>query len=157
MTQNQEEQFRKIAFYIEQDEDGYPPDTLETLWGRQLDENLFQIDNIPFFVVGVSCEDIVTASYFDNQWYFDKVVRASGHSTVRVVVYDEKQMQPLRQSLRDYGCSSELSHLPRLVSVDIPPEIELSQVIDFLAQGEKQEIWSYEEANLCYHDEHEDV
>lgn len=149
-TANQDERFQRITFYLEQDKDGYPPAASETLWARELDGNLFQIDNIPFFVIGVSYEDVVTASYIDNQLCFDEVVHASGHSTVRVVVYDESQMQPLRQSLQNYGCSDELSHLPNLVSIDIPPEIELSQIIDFLIEGEEQEVWSYEEANICH-------
>ena len=80
--------------------------------------------------------------------YFKEIVHASGHSTMRIIVYDQKQTQSLRQSLRGYGCSSELSHLPMLISVDIPPEIELSKILVFLAQGEKQEFWEYEEASI---------
>jgi len=147
-TENQEEQFQKIIFPLERDEEGYPPADLESLWGRSLANNLFQIDNIPFFVRGVSCEDIVAVQAIGKDLYFKEIVHTSGHSTVRIIVYDENQTQPLRQSLRDYGCSSELSHISTLISVDIPPEIELSKIIDFLAQGEKQEIWGYEEASI---------
>jgi len=147
-TETQEEQFQKIIFPLERDEDGYPPADLESLWGLTLNDNLFQIDNIPFFIKGISLKDVVAVQKVESDLYFKEIVQASGHSTVRVIVFDDKQIQPLRQSLRDYGCSNELSHLSVLISVDIPPEIELSKIIAFLAQGMKQEIWEYEEASI---------
>lgn len=39
----------KILFELEQDEDGYPPASTETLWASRAGDGLFKIDNIPFF------------------------------------------------------------------------------------------------------------
>ncbi|HEC84522.1 MAG: hypothetical protein DRR08_00365 [Candidatus Parabeggiatoa sp. nov. 2] len=45
---------KKVIFYLEPDEDGYPPFNWETLWVHQINPDRFQIDNIPFFVRGIS-------------------------------------------------------------------------------------------------------
>jgi hypothetical protein len=40
------DQYVKVLFDLEQDEDGYPPAAAETLWAVQVGDGLFQIDNI---------------------------------------------------------------------------------------------------------------
>jgi hypothetical protein len=44
----------KVLFQLEQDEDGYPPASVESLWALPKGEGLFQVDNIPFFATGVA-------------------------------------------------------------------------------------------------------
>jgi hypothetical protein len=49
----------RIAFELEQDEDGYPPVSAETLWATPTPEGFWRIDNIPFFVYGIAPFDII--------------------------------------------------------------------------------------------------
>ncbi len=42
----------KIVFELQQDEDGYPPVTRESLWATPTDGGLYRLDNIPFFAHG---------------------------------------------------------------------------------------------------------
>jgi hypothetical protein len=139
---------KKITFKLQRDEDGYPPNEWESLWGRQIGQNLYEIDNIPFFVRGVSYHDIVSVEEREGSLHFKQMEQPSGHSVVRVVVFEKDGVDHLRRKLSQYSCGTELSHLPSLVAVDIPPTVSIEHVLQFLADGEKQGRWEYEEASL---------
>ena len=120
----------KIFFELDIDEDGYPPATVESLWATSLGEGRFRLENTPFFVTGVSYLDVVRAHRSDDDGclWFDRLVEISGHSTVRVVLFEnssdtrpiKERMQVLQDSVVRLGCSFEGSHLPNLVSsIDI--------------------------------------
>lgn len=148
-----EEHYVKIIIPLEQDEDGYPPAGSERLWAAQVGEGLFRIANIPFFARGIALGDIVSAVQEEQAdegvLRFGQVVQPSGHSTLRVVVYDEAQVLAMCTLLKQMGCSTERSHLPRLVAVDVPPEVSLDALRNVLAPGREQERWDYEEACLA--------
>ena len=46
------------------------------------------------------------------------------------------------------GCSSEVSHVARLIAVDLPPEADGKMVMDWLAAGEERGDWEYEETSI---------
>jgi hypothetical protein len=149
----------RISFELTQDEDGYPPATSETMWAVPLGQSRFRLDNIPFFVCGVSCYDIISArTQTEGPLKFERLIEFGGHSTVRVIVHDKPtdgrslsdRVGDLRGRLRGLGCSSELSHIPRLFSIDVPPEVELAEVKRILDSGEKQDLWEYEEATIAH-------
>jgi hypothetical protein len=139
----------KILFELEQDEDGYPPASAETLWAIKTGDGLFKIDNIPFFVLGIAVNDIVAAAPEENIFRFEKVVRPSGHSTLRIVVYDAADVAAVRALFKQLGCSTELSHLPRLLAVDVPSTVSLEELKQVLESGRHQDRWGYEEACLA--------
>jgi len=149
----------KVHFDLSQDDDGYPPATSETLWAVPMGESRFRIDNIPFFVYDVSCFDIVSAQKTSSgQLKYDSLLEPGGHSTIRVIFYDQprdprqltERISGLRKSFRELGCSSELSHIPSLVAIDIPPEVALAKAKLILDNGKKQGLWGYEEATLAH-------
>ena len=144
----QDENYRKILFRLEKDEDGYPPDDWESVWAIELSSELYRIANIPFFIYNISDGDIVRAAEMDGELLFDQMVKPSGNSVIRVVVVDPSRVQQLRDELENLNCYSELSHIKRLIAVDIPPEVSIGLVRTLLDEGEKQEIWSYEESSL---------
>ena len=143
--------YQKVYFHLQQDEDGYPPQEWESLWAKEIEPGLFQIDNIPFFVQDVSDEDVVSTEVRDGELHFKQLIRLSGHSVLRVLLYDVKDVDWLRGELRKIGCSSELSHIACLISVGVPPTASLDLVRQFLDQGEKEERWGYEEASIRHH------
>ena len=140
----------KILFALEQDEDGYPPVNVESVWARKTSDNFYELDNIPFYVRGISYKDVVDVARDDEgALNFKNIVRRSGHSTVRVIVSDLKDRDDLRKKLEDFGCSWEGSNQPSLIAVDIPPEVKLASVLQFLEKGFEQERWDYEEAFIA--------
>src|SRR5215208_8544951 len=90
----------KIGFRLERDDDGYPPADWEFLWGRRVGESQFQIESIPIFVLGISCDDIVSAQHVEEYTMFQALLVPSGHSTLRVMVFDEEDTRPLREEVR---------------------------------------------------------
>jgi hypothetical protein len=139
---------RRILFPLSQDADGYPPLAAETMWATYLGEGAYRIDNIPFFATRVSLRDVIEADLIDGRPTFARVRERGGHSTLRVVAFDAATIPELRSDIRELGCETELSHLPKLISVDVPPSASLEAVRKFLAAGAAQGRWDYEEADV---------
>ncbi|KFA89393.1 DUF4265 domain-containing protein [Archangium violaceum] len=149
MAGEESEQLVKVFFELEQDEDGYPPVTCESMWATPVGNGLYRLGNIPFFASGVAYEDVVSAVRRDDGTRgFVEVVRPSGHSTLRVIVYEASEVPALRQELEALGCDTELSHIPNLMAVDVPPAVPLDSVRSLLETGTASERWEYEEACL---------
>lgn len=140
----------KVVFRLQRDADGYPPADAEGLWATQLGNNRFKLENIPFFAWGVSADDVVQAEPIGQEYYFERVVTPSGHSTVRIIAYDKSSIPEIRKAIEELGCSSELSHLPSLVAIDIPPDVDWSKVFAFLKDAEARELLEYEESAPRY-------
>ncbi len=51
----------KILFRLQRDEVGYPPTDWESLWATPLGSNQFEIDNVPFYIRGISSGDVILA------------------------------------------------------------------------------------------------
>lgn len=152
MEQDKSEHCVKIIVPLEQDEDGYPPVSSERLWAIDAGEGRYRLDNIPFFARELALGDIVSAVVEEGAdegiLRYQQVIEPSGHSTFRVLVHDEAQVQEVCGLLERLGCGTEQSHLPRLVAIDIPPSVSLDAVRKALEPGRAQERWDYEEACL---------
>ena len=140
----------KILFRLEQDEDGYPPADWESLWVTQHGQDTFIIDNIPFYICGISVGDLVKVRDVQGELHFEEVVHYSGHGTVRIIIYDTSEVQAVREELKQLGCLSELSHVPGLIAIDLPPEAALNKLCKFLESGEELGRFDYEEAAVWW-------
>lgn len=56
-----EKDYKKILFELEQGADGYPPDRWESVWAYAIEPGLYRVDNIPFYIKGISSDDVVSA------------------------------------------------------------------------------------------------
>lgn len=139
-----DENFKKISFELEPDADGYPPDRWESLWALEDEPGLYRVDNIPFYVKGVSSGDVVTALPNGGPLQFERVVRPSGNSVVRLYVSDESDMKATKDSFRELGCESELHSNPKFVAVEIPNTVSAYPVDVLLEAGAKSGRWEYE-------------
>ena len=147
----------KIGFKLERDEDGYPPADWEWMWASRVSNFTFKIDNIPFFAKLIACGDIVAAEQTADGLIFKELIQPSGHSTLRVIIHrgdqNDRQLQILvekiRKILQEMGCSTELSHIPSLIAVDIPSELDYQSIAKFLMEKEDEGILGYEEACLA--------
>jgi len=138
----------KIRFELQQDKNGYPPDRWESIWANEVQPGLYSIDNIPFFVRGISSEDLVEAKDEGEGLVFCKLVRPSGNSVLRLYLSDASQAQNVRAEFKALGCESELSHLPRLVSLEVPGNKPFGPVADLVSAGQEAGRWDYEEGVL---------
>jgi hypothetical protein len=138
----------KMLVRLEQDEDGYPPTTEESLWVIPLGQGLFQVDNTPFFAWDLALGDVVAAAPEDGLWRFRQLVRRSGHATLRLIVYDVAEVPSIIERFTRLGCLSERSHIPGLIALDVPPSTSWAEVKQLLTEGEANERWGYEEARL---------
>lgn len=141
----------KISFILQQDEDGYPPATTETVWAKKVSENEYEIDNIPFYVRGISSGDIVSAKNEGGELLYEKLLTPSDNSTLRVIVMDKNYKEETESNLRKYfielGCEIE-GNQPGMFAVGVPASINLEPLISYLAECEKKGLWGYEEAAL---------
>jgi hypothetical protein len=145
---SQSKVFRRVLFQLQKDDDGYPPNEWETLWVKDIENNLYLVDSIPFFIYGISVNDIISAEMIDGELHFRELVSTSGHSTIRVFVNSEQDVTVIRNLLRELNCDSELSHIKRLFSCNIPPSVSLNEVRQLLTHDENPGKWEYEEATI---------
>lgn len=148
----------KVRFSIAQDEDGYPPFTVETMWCIQLPDGRFCVDNIPFFVKEISYCDLVSITEDkDGRLEFGELLEAGGHSTLRVIFFQENdkraenvRARELADKLKEKGCLTSISPPPVILAVDVPPSVQITAIQELLSEGEKQGLWTYEEATLAH-------
>jgi hypothetical protein len=115
----------------------------ETLWATPLGNNLYKLDNSPFFVYGVSWQDVVEAEFSreKSMLVFSKVVEKSGNRTIRIVLEksanDSQVSKKILDDLIEMGCSYEGAN-QRYISVNIPPSVNLESVSQVLVQSGQQ-------------------
>lgn len=122
---------------------------IESAWAIPVGEN-FKLDNILFYAPSYSLGDVVSVEDRNGELFVTGLVQESGHSTVRVILSDKKDVTPLRERLEKLGCDSEISDVPILISVDIPPEVDYSIIKDLLVDGENLSKWGYEESCIAH-------
>ncbi|HLL06007.1 MAG TPA: DUF4265 domain-containing protein [Myxococcaceae bacterium] len=115
------DQYIKVLFELEQDDDGGPPAATETLWAVRVGDGLFQIDNISFFAHGIAVNDIVSATPEEKVFRYEEVVQPSGHSTIRLIISETSEVQARMRSL----IVSAEPTIPRAV-VAAPPQSQSS-------------------------------
>jgi hypothetical protein len=142
----------RVTFRLETGEDGFPPANTERLWAVPMEDGTWLIDNTPFFTRDVSSGDRIAVTSDDTGLCFSHVVQRGGHSTMRVVLFGPEHRDELRSGLVARGCGMELSHLPNLLSVDLPPEASLEGVRTFLRIGAESGKWDWEEPLLQHAD-----
>jgi hypothetical protein len=145
------EQRIKIQFWLEPDEDGYPPARAEGLWAVQLDVDLARLDNIPWFARGVADGDIVRfTTDADGQHWYTETEQWSGNCTIRVVPAVDGHLRSSRQAVLDafaaLGVEGEgLNEQWPIVALSVPPDADLYRINRLLVEGEAEGRWHYEE------------
>ena len=111
-----------------------PHGEVETLWAHALGNDLYALDNLPWYAYGVSLGDVIEARPdAAGQLWLERVVRKSGNRTIRVILAAGEGGDPSVESrrmldrVREIGCSYEGANR-RLVAVNVPPGIELADV-----------------------------
>lgn len=127
----------KVLFRVP-NEDGTAE--VETLWATHLGGSHYKLNNSPFFAYGVSWEDTVAAPFSKEEQFptFQAVVSKSGNRTIRVIfdeaVVPQNPSDKLLQGLVALRCSYEGAY-SKYFSVNIPPDVALDDVRDFLIEN----------------------
>lgn len=120
----------------------------ESLWATPLGNDLYRIENIPFFAYGLNFLDIVLATPDSDELKPEirKVVTPSGRRTYRVIfkkdIEREKQLA-LLESLEQYEASYERADGIN-VAIDIKPTGDHIAVYDQLDVYEEEGYLSFE-------------
>jgi hypothetical protein len=131
----------------------------ERLWAESAGDaaGAFRLLNSPFFVRGVSHLDIVKAVRQDDVggMQFERIIEHSGHSTYMILVVPGSREFPRYWSeLQQLGCTYESMEIEislgrrALYSVDVPGATDINAVYSILEDGERSEIWMFQEGHL---------
>lgn len=123
----------------------------ESMWAEPVGPDTYKLQNTPWDIYGVNCEDIIRAERAaDGMLEFVEVVARSGYSTFRLMRRDgvgkAKFMEALAPLLA-WGCSYEQSFV-RLYALNVPPNADLNQVTAALEDGSIAGIWEWEAGSL---------
>lgn len=122
----------------------------EGLWVEHITDDIYRVDNIPFYAHGISSEDDVVAHRIDGRLLFKKVYRRGGHSTYRLLVQSGSDKVPnidaIESAIKKFGCSFEGLD-KRLYAIDVPPGADIHSLYRWLDDGETRGYWIFEEGH----------
>lgn len=130
--------------------DNWPPAWVESLWAVDQGDGTVRLDDIPWFVRGISCGDIlaVEPDEEDVRWA-GEVVRRSKNCTIRLIVLRGGGTGAARQSVinafQELGVDGEGTEQFRMVALDVPPTADLTKVQRLLKHGVTKGWWHMEE------------
>jgi|SRR6476619_4991884 len=126
---------------------------VETLWAHPLGNDLYRLDNYPWYAYRVSCGDIIEARPSEPGDFRElvRVVEKSGNRTLRLSLTPPadkaSESQAILDRLRELGCEYEGAN-PGYFAINLPPPVNLHVVRDFLTSTGQQ--WEY--ADPTYED-----
>jgi hypothetical protein len=130
------------------------PIATESLWAERLGASLYRLRNVPFYLRGVSEQDIVRVEENDGRLIVAGIIDRGGHSTYRIFLPEQTSEEQFSKDwipLQELGCTYERARR-RLVAIDVPPHADVYAVYDVLEHGEKERRWEFKEgiaATLC--------
>ncbi|MEL7005826.1 MAG: DUF4265 domain-containing protein [Bacteroidota bacterium] len=120
----------------------------ESLWAESLGDDLYKVENIPFFAYGLNFHDIVLATSDSPELKPEvhKVVKQSGHRTLRVSFKEHingDQQEEYLNSMTNFSISYERAN-SIYFALDIESEGSYNDVYDRLDELQKQEVLEFE-------------
>lgn len=127
----------------------------ESVWAEKIDNNRCRIRNTPFYVKGVSCEDVVFIKDVDGVLFFDSTSMAAGHSTYRILLNKsilERDFLEYWVPLEGLGCTYESSDIGKMIlyAVNVPSNANIHEAYSLLERAERDGVWEFEEGH-CGH------
>lgn len=144
------DEMTKIVIRVEEPDGSV---NVETPWATKVGDDLYRLENSPFYAYSVSWLDIVRAPYSDEEQRptFVETVEKSGHRTVRIVfdppVEDGNESDRRLSEIVALGCSYEGANTS-YICIDIPPHTDFDKVRDYLIRHEV----NFEHADPTYED-----
>jgi hypothetical protein len=132
-----EDNLVKVVLRLEEGEDAY----VETPWAADLGDGRYRLENCPFYFYDLAYGDIFSAEYSEEEerLSFVEILEPSGHKLVRIIFEnpadEEGKEKEQLDSLLAMGCTYEGAN-PKYICLDIPPEVELGTVTEYLINNE---------------------
>lgn len=120
----------------------------ESLWIESLDNEKFQVKNIPFFAPNIAYDDIITVEHDDGLMYFEELIEASEHSTVQIVFFKSETIKQTIIDIETLNCSWEGMDDQKHLAIDIPPTVSYQKVKEYLDKQLDNGVFDYKEACL---------
>jgi Domain of unknown function (DUF4265) len=122
----------KIAFVLDQNEDGFPPIRMELLNAVAVGDSTYEIKNAPFFTPNIAYADIVRATPTDveNQYKFAELVKGSSYTSLSIIILEASVDTKLMDVLREKDCVIEYGEFGayRVLAVAVPIETDYSRL-----------------------------
>jgi hypothetical protein len=120
----------------------------ESMWGKPLGGDLYEIQNIPFCAYGLNCGDVVRAlaQVPDQKPQVIEVVRRGPNQTVRISFCNklsEAQQQPAIAHLEAMGAWLERCNA-QFLGVNLPPTVSQEAVCAYLSEQEALGVLEFE-------------
>ncbi len=113
----------------------------DSVWAESLGSDRYRVESCPFFAYGISRDDVIRAAAgpADAGPSLDAVLEKGGHRTLRLTLGASVELrsapvQRVLEKLIDLGCTHELLR-PRLVAIDLPPEVDLEVAAELLQEA----------------------
>jgi hypothetical protein len=134
INKDRRSKYKRIHFPLVRDEDGYPPFSVESLWGIETVSGTYRIDNLPFYVYEISLGDEVSAYMKEKELIFNCLLKKSSNSTIRIFSKNENLLIELKNKLENLGCTWEFSNTKSLSSINIPNTVEIKAVENIIKE-----------------------
>ena len=120
----------------------------ESMWAQPIGGDMYELRNVPFHAYDLNFLDVVeaVAPHPRLKPSVRRVVRRSGHHTLRVIFFDatpEVHRIPLLESLSDLHASFEGAN-KKLFAIDIASNDNFEEVCRRLGAWERQGLLQYE-------------
>lgn len=139
--------FKKVLFRLAQDENGYPPASVEGLWTQAVTGG-YRVDSIPFHVYGIAPGDIISIRHEGDQAWFDALQQSAGTSVFRVVVKPPETVEQVHAALAEFGCTCEVEKAVRMLAVEVPATQSADTLLYYLLTQREAGILDFEEGVL---------
>src|ERR1700722_10015498 len=133
--------YGEVVFELEEVAGVHPPDPWERLWAYRVGPGLYNIDNIPIFVKGISTGDVVSVQQVGSELYFKALIRPSSNSVFRLYFYDESNVKVTRENFRMLGCEWAQYHFPNVIAIEIPNRVPIEPVVALIKEGAESGYW----------------
>jgi hypothetical protein len=129
----------------------------ESLWAEPIAAahggDVFLVRNSPFYTKEVSYLDVVRAvpGIHIRGLDFAGLIGSRGHSTYRLLVQEDRgEFENYWRKLHDLGCTYESGTVRQgmLYSVDVPDITDIHEVYKILEEGQKNDVWIFEEGRV---------
>lgn len=123
----------------------------EWMWAKRVGDALFELENAPFHVYGISEGDVFVAEVVDSVLQFKALQEKRGNRTIRVRFprgCTHADFEQVWDPLAALGCTFEGSQLDRpLYAISVPPSASVEAVVAYLSALEDAGTLEYEEAD----------
>ena len=120
----------------------------ESMWAEPLGNDLYKIENVPFYAYGLNYQDVVraTSDSDDLKPEIRELIKSSGHKTFRLF-FDKGIKKEQQEEILDSFIARKVSYERAnsiFVALDMEPEGDYQSVFDMLEEYEKQDIIGFE-------------